>query len=155
MFWFFIRPPAGREYKYIREKCAIEEASLSQSIRWNALNIIFNKIIIKTKYSIHLKTKIQNIIKMNYRGYCILYVYLWAHEALNWRYGCELKYRCGTVKINQCVNISEPFKVYLYRKISQCIRARLKRDGTCAETRFGLSVKRTSPFKSAWGGGAV
>ena len=28
-------------------------------------------------------------------------------------------------------------------------RARLKREGTCAETRFGLSEKRTSPFKSA------
>ena len=26
--------------------------------------------------------------------------------------------------------------------------ARLKRDGTRAETRFGLSAKRTSPFKS-------
>ena len=26
---------------------------------------------------------------------------------------------------------------------------RLKRDGTCAETRFRLSPKRTSPFKSA------
>ena len=30
-----------------------------------------------------------------------------------------------------------------------CCRARLKRDGTCAETRFGLSEKWTSPFKSA------
>ena len=29
-----------------------------------------------------------------------------------------------------------------------CI-ARSERDGTCAETRFGLSAKRTSPFKSA------
>jgi len=28
-------------------------------------------------------------------------------------------------------------------------RARLKRDGTRAETRFSLSAKRTSPFKSA------
>jgi len=28
-------------------------------------------------------------------------------------------------------------------------RARLKRDGTRAETRFDLSAKRTSPFKSA------
>jgi len=28
-------------------------------------------------------------------------------------------------------------------------KARLKRDGTCAETRFGLSAKRTSPFKLA------
>ena len=28
-------------------------------------------------------------------------------------------------------------------------RVRLKCDGTRAETRFGLSVKRTSPFKSA------
>ena len=27
--------------------------------------------------------------------------------------------------------------------------ARLKRDGTCAEIRFGLSAKRTSPFKLA------
>ena len=29
------------------------------------------------------------------------------------------------------------------------VRLRLKRDGTRAETRFGLSAKRTSPFKSA------
>ena len=28
-----------------------------------------------------------------------------------------------------------------------CSRARLKRDGARAETRFGLSAKRTSPFK--------
>ena len=28
-------------------------------------------------------------------------------------------------------------------------RVRLKFDGTCAETRFRLSPKRTSPFKSA------
>jgi len=28
-------------------------------------------------------------------------------------------------------------------------RLRLKCDGTCAETKFGLSAKRTSPFKSA------
>ena len=32
---------------------------------------------------------------------------------------------------------------------AKCRRARLKRDGTRAETRFGLSAKRTSPFKSA------
>jgi len=30
-------------------------------------------------------------------------------------------------------------------------RARLKRDGTRAETRFGLAAKRTSPFKLAGG----
>ena len=30
-----------------------------------------------------------------------------------------------------------------------CVRARLKRDGTSAETRFVLSEKWTSPFKSA------
>jgi len=30
-------------------------------------------------------------------------------------------------------------------------RARSKRDGTRAETRFGLSAKRTSPFKLAGG----
>jgi len=29
------------------------------------------------------------------------------------------------------------------------LRLRLKSDGTCAETRFGLSAKWTSPFKSA------
>ena len=32
---------------------------------------------------------------------------------------------------------------------SRSVRARLKRDGTRAETRFGLSAKRTSPLKSA------
>jgi len=31
-------------------------------------------------------------------------------------------------------------------------RARLKRDGTRAETRFGLSAQRTSPFKFPGGG---
>jgi hypothetical protein len=30
-----------------------------------------------------------------------------------------------------------------------CVIARSERDGTCAETRFGHSAKRTSPFKSA------
>jgi hypothetical protein len=30
-----------------------------------------------------------------------------------------------------------------------CFRLRLKCDSTCAETRFRLSAKRTSPFKSA------
>jgi len=30
-------------------------------------------------------------------------------------------------------------------------RARSKRDGTRAETRFGLSAKQTGPFKSAGG----
>ena len=32
---------------------------------------------------------------------------------------------------------------------------RSKRDGTRAETRFRLSAKRTSPFKSVGGGGSV
>jgi len=35
-----------------------------------------------------------------------------------------------------------------FQHTSSCI-ARSKCDGTCAETRFGISVKRTSPFKSA------
>ena len=34
-------------------------------------------------------------------------------------------------------------------------RVRLKCDGTCAETRFCLSAKRTSPFKSAGGVSSV
>ena len=33
------------------------------------------------------------------------------------------------------------------RPLTMC-RLRLKCDGTCAETRFRLSKKRTSPFKS-------
>jgi hypothetical protein len=38
-----------------------------------------------------------------------------------------------------------------WNKISFCTaRLRLKRDGTRTETRFSLSRKRTSPFKSAW-----
>jgi len=37
----------------------------------------------------------------------------------------------------------------LTHNIAQSYRLRLKRDGTRAETRFRLSTKRTSPFKSA------
>ena len=37
---------------------------------------------------------------------------------------------------------------YVYKHVNMC-GARLKRDGTRAETRFGLSTKRTSPFKLA------
>jgi len=38
-------------------------------------------------------------------------------------------------------------------KASRRCRACLKRDGTRADTRFGLSAKRTSPFKLAGPGG--
>ena len=37
----------------------------------------------------------------------------------------------------------------LTQPLTEMSRARLKRDGTRAETRFGLSGKRTSSFKSA------
>jgi len=35
------------------------------------------------------------------------------------------------------------------------VRARLKRDGTSAETRFGISAKRKSPFKLGGGVSSV
>jgi len=38
-----------------------------------------------------------------------------------------------------------------YTKNASGCTARLKRDGTRADTRFSLSAKRTSPFKSAEG----
>ena len=41
------------------------------------------------------------------------------------------------------------FRLPLSQYQARTLRARLKRDGTCAETRFGLSAKRTSPFKTA------
>jgi hypothetical protein len=37
----------------------------------------------------------------------------------------------------------------LWDSVEKCGRLRLKCDGTCAETRFRVSAKRTSPFKSA------
>jgi hypothetical protein len=40
-------------------------------------------------------------------------------------------------------------RAHLAAHITYVARARLKRDGTRAETRFRLSTKRTSPFKSA------
>ena len=39
-------------------------------------------------------------------------------------------------------------KVHRISLLLLCVRLRLKCDGTCAETRFRLSAKRTSPFKS-------
>jgi hypothetical protein len=47
-------------------------------------------------------------------------------------------------------------RIWIKRTVCVCVsvcRLRLKRDGTRAETRFRLSTKRTSPFKSAGGGG--
>jgi len=41
------------------------------------------------------------------------------------------------------------FRTVLLIILSMFLRLRLKCDGTCAETRFRLSAKRTSPFKSA------
>jgi hypothetical protein len=43
---------------------------------------------------------------------------------------------------------SENLYHYVYVTKHRC-RLRLKCDSTCAETRFRLSAKRTSPFKSA------
>ena len=40
-------------------------------------------------------------------------------------------------------------------KCSTVFRARLKGDGTRAETRFGISAQRTSPFKLPARGGGV
>jgi len=49
--------------------------------------------------------------------------------------------------------------IWLYRpfllRIQSDSRLRLKCDGTRAETRFRLSAKRTSQFKSAWGVSSV
>ena len=41
--------------------------------------------------------------------------------------------------------------MFLNQRAVKCCRGQLKCDGTRAETRFGLSAKRTSPFKSAGG----
>jgi len=40
---------------------------------------------------------------------------------------------------------------YVVHQQCHTCRGQLKCDGTRAETRFRLSAKRTSPFKSAWG----
>ena len=44
-------------------------------------------------------------------------------------------------------------RVAIFRNITNppIIRLLLKRDGTLEETRFRLSAKWTSPFKSGWG----
>ena len=52
---------------------------------------------------------------------------------------------CGMAKISTVSVGAAPCHPTLH------VRARSKRDGTRAETRFRLSEKRTSPFKSAWG----
>ena len=54
-----------------------------------------------------------------------------------------IKHSTGTVSLSADPNI-----------VPYTGRAHLKRDGTRAETRFGLSAKRTSPFTLA-GGGSV
>jgi hypothetical protein len=44
--------------------------------------------------------------------------------------------------------VSRGIPLFVLRRLRRC-RMRLKRDDTRAETRFRLSAKRTSPFKSA------
>jgi len=62
------------------------------------------------------------------------------------------KYVC--YKISEVLEVRLPWNKqlsYLEKTIyHQHCRLPLKCDGTCAETRFRLSAKRTSPFKSAW-----
>ena len=52
----------------------------------------------------------------------------------------------NTAKILDCSNPTRTTKNHLKRIIC---RGQLKRNGTCAKTRFRLSAKRTNPFKSA------
>ena len=59
-----------------------------------------------------------------------------------------------TAKVAVCSKIRTKHSMRSEQHVEFCNvkpggRARLKRDGTRAETRFGLSGKRTSPFKSA------
>jgi hypothetical protein len=49
------------------------------------------------------------------------------------------------IRYTDVFNFCSPL-TFLY---TNCVRLRLKRDSTCAETRFRLSTKRRSPFKSA------
>ena len=62
------------------------------------------------------------------------------------------KYRSFTIN-KMCINyVKVRSHTTLYRAIAIC-RLLLKCDGTRAETRFRLSAKITSPFKSGRGGG--
>jgi hypothetical protein len=56
-----------------------------------------------------------------------------------------LDWRSTELVPNRLERLSEP----TYWESSETRRLRLKCDGTRAETRFRLSTKRTSPFKSA------
>ena len=49
----------------------------------------------------------------------------------------------------RCVILRDLLKEHKHQHINYCIRGQLKCDGTRAETRFRLSAKWTSPFKSA------
>jgi hypothetical protein len=62
---------------------------------------------------------------------------------------------CAITKFNQLVLLGEETVLYCENGNKHISRLRLKCDGTCAETRFRLSTKRTSPFKSAGEGSSV
>ena len=57
-----------------------------------------------------------------------------------------------TVLENWCIWVLQFYRRFLAEVVG---RLRLKCDGTRAETRFRLSAKRTSPFKSAGGVSSV
>ena len=60
----------------------------------------------------------------------------------------------GNSKINLRL-VGKKKRVVIAPKRTLSSGARLKRDGTRVETRFGLSAKGTNPFKLAGGGGSV
>ena len=60
--------------------------------------------------------------------------------------------RSYVIQSGHCVSVSRPVALQqhiLAYSLNQLVRLLLKCDGTRAETRFRLSAKRTSPFKSA------
>jgi hypothetical protein len=58
-------------------------------------------------------------------------------------------YTLSTWMYTTCCGILYCERYHLERLQARCVTGQLKCDGTRAETRFRLSAKRTSPFKSA------
>ena len=67
------------------------------------------------------------------------------------RVATDVCWNCtGEVQQDVKRNIGSRSRNHCCRGKAISFRLRLKCDGTRAETRFRLSAKRTSPFKSAW-----
>ena len=131
---------------------------------FNTVQAVYSKLAFR-KYQLHFfLPPVETAKGLNQNRSCELLYFYALYRRLRISKNVKIQI-CRTIIMPDVLNVCENWsltlralrwlgdeRAWVLRKISGPKRrgiARSKRDGTRAETRFGLSAKRTSPFKSA------